>query len=254
MTPDRRLTCRVLPHLVRDGPAQMAIDEALLVAVDADPTSAVFRTYEWAEPTLSLGYFQPLALARADPRFDGPPIVRRPTGGGAIWHDRDLTYALVLPRSHPLAARASGLYLAVHDAIASTLAVAGVQAEPRGPVAEADRERGRPLLCFLDRDPADLLVKGSKVVGSAQRRRPSAVLQHGSILLAGSPATPDLPGLLELAGSAHDARDWSARLAAGLPHRLGLEAIASDLTTDERGRADRLETEVYRASSWTRRR
>src|SRR5689334_9170111 len=79
--------CRLLPHEVRSGPANMALDEALLDAVDAEPSSAVLRTYGWSEPTLSLGYFQAIAEAEADPRWRDVPIVRRPSGGGALWHD-----------------------------------------------------------------------------------------------------------------------------------------------------------------------
>src|SRR3954454_7619680 len=89
--------CRILPHEVREGPANMAWDEALLDAVNNEPTTAVLRTYGWAEPTLSLGYFQRFAAAEADPRFQDAAIVRRPTGGGALWHELEITYALIVP-------------------------------------------------------------------------------------------------------------------------------------------------------------
>ena len=99
------LRCRVLPHEVGDGPTNMATDEALLESVAAKASSAVVRTYSWSVPTLSLGYFQPIARAEAEPRWRGVPIVRRPSGGGALWHDREVTYAVVVPRSHPLSRR-----------------------------------------------------------------------------------------------------------------------------------------------------
>src|SRR2546421_10060311 len=91
----------VLPHATSDGPGNMALDEALLDAVAADPSAAVFRTYEWSVPTLSLGYFQGVAEAEADPRWREGPLVRRPTGGGAIWAHHELTHALAVPRPPP---------------------------------------------------------------------------------------------------------------------------------------------------------
>src|SRR4051812_5496180 len=110
----------------------MALDEALLDAVAEDPSAAWLRTYGWTAPTLSLGYFQRWADAQADPRWRDAPIVRRPTGGGAIWHDRELTYALVVPGQHPLARPSTALYRAVHEAIAGLLRARGLAADRRG--------------------------------------------------------------------------------------------------------------------------
>ena len=76
--------------------------------------TAYLRTYGWTIPTLSLGYFQHLAEVRADPRWSNVPLVRRLTGGGAIWHHHELTYALVVPGEHPLARPSTELYHAVH--------------------------------------------------------------------------------------------------------------------------------------------
>lgn len=247
------MQCRVLPHETLSGPANMALDEALLDSVDADPTSAVLRTYEWDEPTLSLGYFQKAAEIDADPRWRGVPVVRRPSGGGALWHDREITYAIVLPRSHPLAGRPSNLYRAAHAAIAGLLRDRGIPAERRGPT-EGGGGRDRPFLCFLDRDPEDILIGGAKVVGSAQRRRPSAVLQHGSLLLAGSPRTPELPGLLELTGRAPDATVWSEMIRGGLPASIGLTPLPDCFPEETRSQARFLEETVYRDRGWTARR
>ena len=79
------------------------------------------RTYGWAEPTLTLGYFQSLSQALAEPRWRGVPVVRRATGGGAIWHDHELTYAIVLPSHHARARPSTALYQTVHAAITATL-------------------------------------------------------------------------------------------------------------------------------------
>ena len=103
--------------------------------------TAYLRTYAWTIPTLSLGYFQRLAEVQRDPRWRSVPVVRRLTGGGAIWHHHELTYALILPARHPRARPNTALYRAVHSAIAEMLAEVGV------PVGRRDEEaplvRGR---------------------------------------------------------------------------------------------------------------
>jgi lipoate-protein ligase A len=244
--------CLILPHAEADGPANMALDEALLDAAAEAPGRAFFRTYGWTEATLSLGYFQHLAQARSEPRWLSVPIVRRPTGGGAIWHHHELTYALVVPTDHPRAGRGGMLYHEVHAAIARVLRALGADAQPRGP-SPAD-PAGRPLLCFRDRDAEDLVVAGSKVVGSAQRRRAGAVLQHGSILLKQSATTPELPGLLELAGVAPDVASLAERLVASVAESLSLapEPALAPLAAAAHARV--LEQAVYRNPAWNARR
>ncbi len=246
------VTCRVLPHEVGRGASNMALDHALLDAVDADPCEAIFRTYAWSEPTLSLGYFQHIADARSEPRWDGVPIVRRPSGGGALWHDHELTYMLVVPRSHPLAMKPSALYRAVHAAIAQMLRAGEIAADRRG--EDRTGAGARPFLCFLDRDPEDVLLSGAKVVGSAQRRRPGAVLQHGSLLLRRSAATPELPGLSDLSMSASGGVDWAARLGIVIPSTLGLDPKPGRVSECEAARARSLAVEVYGCETWTERR
>ncbi|WP_435021027.1 lipoate--protein ligase family protein [Tundrisphaera sp. TA3] len=244
--------CRVLPHEVGHGPRQMALDEALLDAVAADPREAVIRTYSWSIPTLSLGYFQTIAEAESDPRWAGVPIVRRPTGGGALWHDREVTYALVVPGTHPSARPSSALYRAVHEAIAARLRDRGIPAARRGPVTPTDGPR--PFLCFTDRDSEDVVCSGAKIVGSAQRRRAGAVLQHGSLLLSRSPTTPELPGLADLAPVDPAESGWREFLLRALSDALGLRFRDDGLRPDEAARAAQLERDAYGHPSWTRRR
>jgi len=243
--------CLVLPHAAAGGPANMALDEAILEAVAADGTTAAMRTYEWSEPTLSLGYFQRVAEAEADPRWRGVPLVRRPTGGGAIWHDRELTYAVALPAAHPRSRRPADLYRAVHGAIAGALRGRGVPARRRGP-SEAPAQR--PFLCFADRDPEDVVAPAAKVVGSAQRRRAGAILQHGSILLARSPTTPELPGVADLADASADAADWVELLRATLLEALDLAAVEGGPPPGLHAQAEDLAGRIYRSPHWTRRR
>jgi lipoate-protein ligase A len=247
------MRCRVFSYESADGPSNMARDEAMLDAVAEDPSCALLRTYGWSEPTLSLGYFQPVALADGEPRWRGQPLVRRPTGGGAIWHHHELTYALVLPAAHPLARPSSALYQGVHAALARLLQAHGIDVQRRGPDAPP-QSAGRPFLCFADRDPEDLVVHGIKLVGSAQRRRSGAVLQHGSMLLQSSPRTPELAGLGDVSRAALDPSYWSELVTGALPEALGIVASREEFPTILQSRARDLERQVYRNLAWNRRR
>jgi lipoyl(octanoyl) transferase len=246
------ISCRVLPYERADGPANMALDEALLDVVAGGDQTAYLRTYGWTIPTLSLGYFQRLAEARSDPRWSDVALVRRLTGGGSIWHHHEVTYALVVPGVHPLANSSTKLYRAVHLAIADTLANLGVHADRRGDTGPKNpNNHKRPLLCFTDPNPEDIVTRGIKVVGSAQRRRADAVLQHGSVLLAQSCRTPELPGVCDVADLHMEPRDLSDRLLASIPDALGLNPLAIAVPTEVRERAAKLERMVYRSPAWT---
>lgn len=236
----------------------MALDEALLAWVSDAPEAACFRTYGWEVPTLSLGYFQRLEQAASDPRWREVPLVRRPTGGGAIWHEHELTYSLVLPAGHRQARPSTALYHGVHAAIARAIRGQGLEVHPRGRAAgvPGGSREPRPFLCFSDRDPEDLIFGDRKVVGSAQRRRAGAILQHGSILLRGGARTPEHPGLGDLADVPAGPEFWADLIEREIMAALGLTPVPCDAPT--RGRlgetAERLERGVYRDDAWTRRR
>jgi len=237
----------------------MALDEALLEWVAGQPNAVFLRTYGWLEPTLSLGYFQSLSEALAEPRWQGVPLVRRATGGGAIWHDHELTYAIVLPTNHARARPGTALYQAVHAAIAATLRAPGLDACRRAAFESvshraAERPPHRPFLCFTDRDPEDIVASGFKVVGSAQRRHAGAILQHGSLLLKRSDRTPELLGVCDLAGVSQDPRSWSGPVQERIARALELDLVACDLPAAVSRRAAELEEKVYRVAGWTGRR
>jgi lipoate-protein ligase A len=246
--------CRILPHATDDGPSNMALDEALLDAVAADPSIAFARTYEWSSPTLSLGYFQSIAEAQADPRWRDVPIVRRPTGGGALWHDLEVTYAVVIPADHPAARPSRTLYRTIHQTIANYCRSLGILADRRGESDVGDNPVPRPFLCFTDRDAEDIVFRDAKIVGSAQRRRSGAVLQHGSLLLGRSPLTPELPGLSDLSSVSLDLSGWGVILREILPRALGLAPSPEDVPNGLRIRADSLAAGRYGDRSWTCRR
>jgi len=254
------ISCRVLSYEAADGPGNMAFDEALLDWVAGGEDSAFLRTYGWTVPTLSLGYFQSLAEARADTRWASVPVVRRPTGGGAIWHEHELTYALVVPVEHPMARSRTDLYRVVHAVFAEVLrnCGAGGNGEPgvgnsSVGIAPQQTEHKRPLLCFTDRNPHDIVIGGFKVVGSAQRRRAGAVLQHGSLLLDLSDRTPELRGVRNVADIPLGLREWSDQLLERIPGALGLRSFAVPVPGAVRDRARKLAETIYRKSDWTAR-
>ncbi len=253
MTHDHRFPCRLFPHDDGDGPANMARDEALLDLVAEEPGAAVFRTYGWTVPTLSLGYFQTTAEMQSDPRWRAVPVVRRPTGGGAIWHDREITYALAIPVGSALARKSDALYQAVHHGIAALLRDFGVAASPRGETG-AGAPGSRPFLCFRDRDRADIVVGDVKLVGSAQRRRAGAILQHGSILLERSPITPELPGAADLSPVPVEALVWADLLRRALPESRGFRSRSEAWPRAFLTHVRELEAAVYRNPAWLARR
>jgi lipoate-protein ligase A len=184
---------RLLPYRAAAGAWNMAADGALLAAADAG--AAALRFYGWLAPTLSLGYFQPHAPARAFPGLGGLDWVRRPTGGAALVHHHEVTYALALPAGREWQPPGRACLCHFHQRIVDALAGLGVSAT----LSQGEEKRGE-VLCFLHHTPGDVLIGGHKVVGSAQRKTRGALLQHGGILLAQSEHTPQLPGIAELSG------------------------------------------------------
>jgi lipoate-protein ligase A len=115
----------------------------------------------------------------------GIPVVRRPTGGQAVWHDHEVTYAVVAPIV--MFGSLRNAYRAIHTRLASALRALGVDATLATARPPA-RPAARPASCFTAPVGGEILVRGRKLVGSAQVRRRDAFLQHGSILLGGSQA------------------------------------------------------------------
>ncbi|MDH3496260.1 MAG: hypothetical protein OER21_05825 [Gemmatimonadota bacterium] len=162
----------------RPGHENMAIDDALLRR--AQEGVAFFRLYGWQPPCLSFGRHEP-AVARYDrDRIAalGLATVRRPTGGRAVWHDAEVTYAVAAPSV--CFGSLADTYRAIHGVIAAALRTLGVPAAQAGPQAPVAPGAGA---CFARPAGGEVIVGTRKLVGSAQVREGSAFLQHGSILL-----------------------------------------------------------------------
>lgn len=160
------------------GADNMAFDEALLER--ARERGEVFcRVYGWARPTLSLGRNQTAAgcydLARAQAL--GVDVVRRPTGGRAVLHHRELTYAVAMPVTGSLRESSARINRLVGDALRRL----GVAAAPARPAGRSPAPSLAPCFELPTRD--ELVAEGRKLVGSAQWREEGALVQHGSILV-----------------------------------------------------------------------
>jgi len=167
----------------RPGCENMALDQGLLDAAD-QAAAAALRLYRWEPPCLSLGRNE--ATRRYDrTRIErsGIDVVRRPTGGSAVWHEHEVTYAVAAPVAAFGSPRAA--YRGIHERLAAALRSLGAAAT-LAPDRLTARPPDRPGPCFSRPAGGEVLVGGRKVIGSAQVRQGRAFLQHGSILLAGS--------------------------------------------------------------------
>lgn len=229
------------------GEWNMAVDAVLLRSAVDDGVCSL-RWYRWREPTLSLGYFQPDGDPLIDGRFSTLPRVRRLSGGGALLHDREFTYSCAVPAGHRLAAAPGDLYVAMHAALANALKQSGLRVETRG---TSDRSLESHFLCFNRSDANDLVFNGHKILGSAQRRRRGAVLQHGGLLVARSEVTPEFPGLLDFKPDLDLEQLWS-RLIRESARVLAKESGPGELTAAEQAAAEKL-VAVSRLSNGTSR-
>jgi lipoate-protein ligase A len=236
-------------RLILSGPGHphwnMALDEALLRLSNDRLT---VRLYGWDPPGLSLGYFQRAgdvdarAVASA-----GYVLTRRITGGGAIPHARELTYALVAEKP----ARGNrALYSLANDALIRALGSFGIEARERGA-----GDGGEGFLCFRRHADFDVVVDRCKVAGSAQRLRGGRVLQHGSLLLE---APPPLPGLeaedVPLAGRGLTAEEVAPALHRAFERVTAVRIPPAPPTDAEQALAEELRENKYGSQGWIFRR
>lgn len=243
--------CRVLVDGPHFGAWNMAVDE-MLVERAAVEERCHLRIYGWAEPTVSLGYFQQIAQRESHLPSVGCALVRRTSGGGAIVHDREITYALALPQLRG-AGEQRDLYRRAHQAVIDLLARLGVTASLAAP-AEPNPPVSSPFLCFQRRTQGDVLINGCKVVGSAQKRCKDAVLQHGSVLLQSSRAAPELAGIEDLSSVRIPPEEWRSLLLAALLAAFDFGSRHEPLVDAELEAAGILVQRKFGRSEWNSRR
>lgn len=231
------MNLHLLPTRTGGAAENMALDFLLLQRYP-DAASPRFRHYEWRAPAFTFGLSQSIEFVRAQlPPGGHFDLCRRPTGGGVVDHREDWTYALVIPRGHPLEAeRAAHSYRVVHAAMADAfreLGIAVVLKEHRD-----ENGGGLPGVCFQKPEVHDVLNErtGEKIAGAAQKRNKHGLLMQGSIW---KPA-------------AGPAVDWSAfaeKFPAALAAALGLELRPTPWPEFADGEVEAL-IEQYSSPEW----
>jgi lipoate-protein ligase A len=247
-------------RVIRDDPLSgarnMSLDHAL--ALTPRPREGVLRLYTWASPTVSFGRNEPAKehYDRAAGANKGIEFVRRPTGGRAVLHDMEATYSVVLPDRMYGGPR--GIYKKVNEGLASGLAELGAEVSVAVGGVALSPDAGP---CFRVPAPGEVMAQGRKLVGSAQVRLGSSVLQHGSIMLAGDQSllaslgdgvedTAPPATLVSLIGEI-DGDDLAEALTRGLKLALGGDWSDGEYRSGEIAEADWLEKERYTTDEWT---
>ena len=182
-----RPSVHYLPHRAGSGADQMAIDGALLEWAASGPSRAVFRTYAWSRPTLSLGRAEPYPSGWDVAAVEAAEldVVRRPTGGDAVLHDGELTFAVAASLPGPWALRPRAFADLVAEALAEALRELALPAERIDP-GEERAAVGRPgdQPCFARPSAGEVRVGPYKVAGIASRFTRGAALSHASVPLS----------------------------------------------------------------------
>jgi lipoate-protein ligase A len=253
----------------------MAVDEAILESVYKGHALPTLRLYAWDPACLSLGHAQPFSEVNTQTLSEnGWGVVRRPTGGRAILHVDELTYAVIAPESEPRVAGGvlSG-YLRLSRALLKALKILGLKPEAEEKYPNEEAKKTNPV-CFEVPSNYEITVNGKKLIGSAQARRKEGVLQHGALPLYG-----DLTRIIA-ALEFKDKQDRSKAKDRLLAHattvelelgrmvswqqasdafkqafemELNLELVSAALTKEEKNRARSLIEEKYAHPSWTER-
>lgn len=211
----------------------MALDEALLLT-SVRRGRPLLRVYRWDRLAVSIGYIQ-----RRDAAPAGFAVVRRPTGGGIVYHDHDFTYTVVVPRGHWLTGvdRTSS-YGHINQAVSSGLRKCELAASLTEAVIHDSVDRGS-MVCFEHPTKYDIVLNSQKVAGSAQRRTKEGIIHQGSIHFGGP-----LPV----------GRDTlTARLLDGFRDTLNVRFETFHPDEDMLSEAARLVTERYGCATWNTR-
>ena len=271
----KQSTWRVIEHPPAKGAWNMAVDEAILESVYLGESQPTLRLYAWQPACLSLGLAQPFEEVNIQTLAKrGWDVVRRPTGGRAILHVDELTYAVIAPETEPrVAGGVLASYLQLSKALLQALRMIGLHPEANKKDPEKKANKTNPV-CFEVPSNYEITVNGRKLIGSAQARRKEGVLQHGALPLYG-----DLTRVIEALRfederTAERARERLIAHATTVERELGtvpsfteavraftqafqqtlnLQLQPGELSPTEKQRADELMEEKYAHPSWTER-
>ncbi|MEN8173115.1 MAG: biotin/lipoate A/B protein ligase family protein [Chloroflexota bacterium] len=270
-------TWRLIETPPATGAWNMAVDEVLLESMSLSSVESVLRLYSWNPPCLSIGYAQNVAdvdMTRLE-NF-GWELVRRITGGRAILHSDEITYAVIGPHSEPrLGGGVLKSYRRLSEALLAALIKIGLPAQalphPKGESSDSSEQE---RICFEQPSNYEITVDGKKLIGSAQARKNTGVLQHGTLPLYGdlTRITQVLKfkdeeerafgaqRLLSRATTVERVLNQSVNLelsakafVEAFSETLNLDLKPSTLTNEELTRAEELVNEKYALPAWTKR-
>jgi lipoate-protein ligase A len=227
----------------------MAIDQAILALHANGQAPPTLRFYQWQPPAVSLGYFQKrhnLDLEAC--RRQGIEVIRRPTGGKAVLHLGDLTYAVIAGTSDGIPSAVTAAYRLICEGLLAGFHSLGIKAR----MSRETRKSPQTDICFLRCALGAIVHQGKKFVGSAQTWHASTMLQHGSIILEPQEETllkimgrtsgagelqaafkGRLTSIQEILGYSLDLGKLKTALQEGLAQTLGAELIEGELTGEE---------------------
>lgn len=268
----RTVTWRLILSPPERGAWNMAVDETLLEGMQRSEALPVLRLYAWEPPCLSLGYAQPIS----DVDFEklnkrGWELVRRPTGGRAILHTDELTYAVIGPHSEPrLAGGVLESYRRLSQALLEALRGMHARAESNAmPGNSNDADKGP--VCFEAPSNYEITIAAKKLIGSAQARKKEGVLQHGTLPLYGDLSritqVLNFPSEMEREQAAQRLLERATTLESALGKRITweqasrafiaafertfkLRLVSDELTDAERVRAAQIQAEKYDHRNW----
>ena len=264
---------RILPFERAAAAKNMAIDEAVFRKNIRGESPPTLRFYGWRSPALSIGYFQDYRKEVDDEacRKFGVEVVRRPTGGKAVLHERELTYAVVAGADTDFfPPDILKTYLVIGRCLAEGLAGVGIRAEMKED-GRRPPDGALPSACFSFPSRYELLVGDRKICGSAQMRSQGAFLQHGSLLTAFDPLRTcevmlphrrlekeadrlrnAVTSVGEQAGPALDEEGLRCALREGFERTLGIRLREGTLTPGEQALRDELVEKKYGREEWNR--
>ncbi len=261
---------RLIPYQVNDAFRNMAIDEAIYSSTLKNRRSPTLRFYGWKPSAVSLGYFQDL---KSEINFEqcqvsGVDVVRRLTGGKAVYHHDEVTYSLAAGISEKLfPTNIAATYEKISQCLARGLLRLGVNASLAQPESRRKKETDLASCCFSIPSGHELLVSGKKICGSAQTRGRDGFLQHGSLLLTFDPSDSasfilkhpsrkhaavlknSVIAVNDLMTESISPEDLCAALKRGFVEELGIEMFEGGLSPDEIELSELLLSK-YKSHTW----
>ena len=263
---------RFIDTQVQDAAMNMAIDESVLAHHLQGAVPPTLRVFRWSQPSISLGRFQSVEREILSEMCQqrGVALVRRPTGGRAVYHRDEFTYSIVISKRYGVPPGVVAAYAHLARGLLTALVNLGVQAE----LSDERVSKHPSAACFASSTQADLTSGGFKLIGSAQVWKDDTLLQQGSLPLADRAAEfftmlryPDAAAREEALALYREKTtplhtfvpgatwaDVAGAFRRGFSTALQAEFVPGELSTSEWDLAHRLSEEKYSKLEWRKER